>query len=1005
MRKAILLYAFMSASSALADDFVHFESSHVHPIAISESGDRVYAVNTPEGRLSAFDVGAAGDLSFAKGTFTGLEPVSVALHPEAPQAWVVNQVSDTVSVVELSGMRVVDTLRVGDQPTDLVFAGGRAFISLSGKDDQVVVYDAATRELIGVIEIFGNSPRAFAASSDGSRVYLVVLESGNRTSVVRAADVAAMGGPPAPNPPMNPSLSPPPATTLIVKFDAHTEAWRDETGEDWSSVVPWSVPDYDLFVIDAAATVPSVIDRITDVGTILFDVLAHPVSGHLFIPNTEARNHIRFAPNLQGRLVETRISEVDVIARSVAHHDLNGHIDHSIPGGSDTERSQSIAQPGNGVFSGDGSRCFVTSFGTAKVGVLDGVTMEIVDRIAVGGGPSGVALNESADRLYVVNRFDNTISIVDTSQGLEVDVIGIAGPSAFDPSPDHVRDGRRFLYDAVLSSAHGDNSCATCHVFGNIDQIGWDLGDPTGSFESYFALPWIPPLLSSTMPPRTIGFHPMKGVMVTQTLRGLTGQEPLHWRGDRQNFQQFNGAFIELFGRASELLGSEMDLFTDFIHTVRLPPNPNRGVDGALPAELATTQVDDTDSPIFGNPLSGEALFTESCSQCHAFPDGSIHHLQGTNVGQDMKVPHLRNLYEKVDFRGRPGEDYKSGFGIFHFGAFGITQFLEVFFQEMAEPARIRDIESFVLAFDSGTPPCVGHQIGIPAEDAFDANREGEITQLLSTVTTSSCDVIVTGTVASEERGYLYDSSAGGFVPDSVAYPSVSDFGLRSLLEPGDVITYTGVPVGTGHRSVLDRDRDGSLNADEVIGESDPADPAMSPSACDGALPRQIGTVTLRVKNNANPSGDERIFARGRFRIPRTLLDSVDPIADGVLFRMKDACGSIIFERALSESARWRADSSGAAWIYDDEDGLASGGLRRVKVRRRGNDPGLVDFRLVGYGADYRIPPHYLPISVDLVLGDESEALWKCGSVALDTNACAYSRSGDTLRCRRNADP
>ena len=40
------------AADHLPEHFVHFESSHVHPLALSDSGDRLYAVNTPEARLS-----------------------------------------------------------------------------------------------------------------------------------------------------------------------------------------------------------------------------------------------------------------------------------------------------------------------------------------------------------------------------------------------------------------------------------------------------------------------------------------------------------------------------------------------------------------------------------------------------------------------------------------------------------------------------------------------------------------------------------------------------------------------------------------------------------------------------------------------------------------------------------------------------------------------------------------------------------------------------------------
>ena len=42
--------------------------------------------------------------------------------------------------------------------------------------------------------------------------------------------------------------------------------------------------------------------------------------------------------------------------------------------------------------------------------------------------------------------------------------------------------------------------------------------------------------------------------MTTQTLRGLQDMEPFHWRGDRQNFQHFNGAFVSLMGRGQPAL-------------------------------------------------------------------------------------------------------------------------------------------------------------------------------------------------------------------------------------------------------------------------------------------------------------------------------------------------------------------------------------------------------------------------------------------------------------------
>ena len=55
--------------------------------------------------------------------------------------------------------------------------------------------------------------------------------------------------------------------------------------------------------------------------------------------------------------------------------------------------------------------------------------------------------------------------------------------------------------------------------------------------------------------------------MTTQTLRGLNGLDPLHWRGDRTNFTHFNGAFDSLLG-GSALSAADMDAYRDFINTL-----------------------------------------------------------------------------------------------------------------------------------------------------------------------------------------------------------------------------------------------------------------------------------------------------------------------------------------------------------------------------------------------------------------------------------------------------
>ena len=107
-RCVVLLVAVLLAvlpGMALAQvSFVEFESGHVRPIALSPDGSQVFAVNTPDNTLEIFDVGAGG-LTFAASVSVGMEPVAVAARNNN-EVWVVNHLSDSVSVVDLERLTV-----------------------------------------------------------------------------------------------------------------------------------------------------------------------------------------------------------------------------------------------------------------------------------------------------------------------------------------------------------------------------------------------------------------------------------------------------------------------------------------------------------------------------------------------------------------------------------------------------------------------------------------------------------------------------------------------------------------------------------------------------------------------------------------------------------------------------------------------------------------------------------------------------------------------------------
>ncbi|MEM7356151.1 MAG: hypothetical protein AAF657_35375, partial [Acidobacteriota bacterium] len=636
-----------------------FESGQVRPLTLSPDGRHLYAVNTPDNRLEVFKVrnaqGSSGPLKHVGSVQVGLEPVAVAARSDT-EVWVVNHLSDSISIVDVQQprhARVRRTLLVGDEPRDVVFAGSggdRAFITTAHRgqnspiDPQLTtpgvgradvwVFDAGSAQdtPLSIVTLFADTPRALAASPDGGTVYAAAFHSGNRTMALEAGYVTP-GGPAAPDgfglpaPTTNFQGTPQPETGLIVKYDG--SHWRDHaTGRIWDHLVQFNLPDLDVFAIDANADppvqVPGPAGAFPGVGTVLFNMAVNPANGKVYVSNTEAINEVRFEgpgtfadTTVRGHIHESRITVIDPassapsVGSDVTPRHLNKHIDYdnccaALP---NSENDRSLAQPVDMAVSADGTTLYVAAFGSAKIGVFSTAALEddsfVPDAAShielSGGGPSGLVLDEARDRLYVLTRFDNTVSVIDTISRSEV-----ARRPLYNPEPEHVVAGRRFLYDARLTSSNGESSCASCHVFGDLDSLGWDLGNPDAEV---IANPG--PLIEPLTPfPGAENFQPMKGPMTTQSLRGMANHGPMHWRGDRngnnevpasaqpdtgifderQAFSEFNPAFEGLLGGPQQLTAAEMEAFTDFVLELTYPPNPIRALDNSLTPSQARGQ-------------------------------------------------------------------------------------------------------------------------------------------------------------------------------------------------------------------------------------------------------------------------------------------------------------------------------------------------------------------------------------------------------------------------------
>jgi DNA-binding beta-propeller fold protein YncE len=886
----------LAGSSAQAQpSSLLFEAGPVRPVTLSPDGTRLFVANIPDSRLEIFDVDPAGALSFHASVMVGLEPVAVAARSNT-EVWVVNHLSDSVSIVDVGGAVpfVTRTLLVGDEPRDIVFAGtggNRAFITTAhrgqhrshasiaavpgagdpqlstegiGRAD-VWVFDATTLGSalggtpIEILSFFADTPRALA--TDGTTVYVAAFHSGNQTTVIHETTVCngfdtstgcmvdgsmAPGGVPGPDD--TSGGSPAPETGLIVKFDG--AAWRDVAGRDWSPFVRFSLPDTDVFALDANTLAAGA--SFAHVGTILFNMVVNPVSGKLYVTNTESPNQVRFegpgthgGTTVQGHLAETRISVLDPVGASVDVQHLNSHIDYdllqaNVPAGT---KDHSLSTPLQVVVSADGSTAYVAAFGSGKIGVFDTAdledpnfetnfdpTVESAGYITTGNGPAGLALNEAADRLYVLTRWNNALVSVNlTTKAIVQDL------SLHNPEPESVVDGRPFLYDATTTSENGEASCASCHVFGDVDSLAWNLGNPDGS-------------VGTNNQSAVIGtptpFHPMKGPMATQTLRGLSNHGAMHWRGDRMDgffgtddcddvtgsacdeelsFNNFITAFVDLLGRNGVISGADMQRFTDFGLQLMLPPNPIRALDNIL------------DAVEFNGALNYLANGSDqgllSCIACHAIdPAQGFFGAQGQesfdSEPQNFKIPQLRNAYQKVGMFGLStsggvnlGPQVR-GFGFNHDGSFDTLRSFLAQSNFTLTPAQEQNLEAFIFAFTTDLAPIVGQQTTIDPGSYTDTDVNARITLLdarAGTAFTSlvlggavtECDLIAKTVEGGVAKGYLR-TGTGLYFPDDGG-GAISEAALRAKADPagaGQTITYTCAPPGSGARMGVDRDED-----------------------------------------------------------------------------------------------------------------------------------------------------------------------------------------------------
>lgn len=504
--------------------FQLFESPQVNPIVLDAAGARLYVANTTANTVTVFDTAFFYPIATVE---VGLDPVSLAIRPNANELWVSNHVSDSVSIIDIAPgspteNRVVDTVQaldadgatLFDEPVGIAFTttGAKAYVALSSRN-QIAVIDAATRAITNRLNIRAQEPRAIAVRNN--LLFVAAFESHNRTETgicVTENDNNSQ-------------------CTLGIADLVTFATDPNIPGEQKNIVVDTSNPDRDLFVFrtDTDAEVAAV----SGIGTLEYGI-AVSSAGRAFITQTDARNDVNgiVAPagsrqdvngdgSVNLRDLGNRMFTNEIAATTCTTSGCGSVTITDLEGASPTQAT-ALATPYAAAVSGDDTTLVVTSMGSSRVFTVNASTMAILSRLdlgSAGGGnfgqqmPRGVALQSTGtgapQRAYVLNSFENTVSVIDVSNPSSIFEQAKFSAGA-DPTPAAVRRGR-VAFHSGFASSNGTFSCGSCHPDANTDQLMWRIG----------AECFVGGCVPGEDEPRS-----------TMPIRGLKNTLPLHWAGN-----------------------------------------------------------------------------------------------------------------------------------------------------------------------------------------------------------------------------------------------------------------------------------------------------------------------------------------------------------------------------------------------------------------------------------------------------------------------------------------
>jgi YVTN family beta-propeller protein len=543
-----------------------------------------------------------------------LSPIEMALSPDGRLLYVVCQGSDELRVVDIQSGKVVSAVPVGHVPSGIALSrDGRQIYVTNAWSDTVSVIDAATLKVVRTLAT-GFEPTGIVSDQSGETLY-VANRLSNDISVIDVNTgqeikrlLAGRG-----------------ASYLALSADGK---WIYGTHIYPNAGAFRTQPNSEITVIDAARR--AVVDR----------KQLHNVAGVFHV-----------ALSADGKLgVAAQLRPKNLIPLAHVEHgwafgdsltlfgdDVAGTVQVPID-----ELDRYYALPWAVAITPDKSKIFVTTAGSENVTVIDvrqllrfttnsahtrqssanslvndlsAAANYVTARIPVGRNPRGALLSQDGKRLYVANRLDDNISVIDTSSEKVVSTIDLGGPKTISA----VRHGEQLFFTADYAF-QGQFGCANCHLDATIDGLQWDL-EPDG-----------------------FG----KDIVDNRSLEDLAGTEPFKWNGGNPDMPTECGPRTEkFFYRSQSFTAQELTDIVKFVYSLPYRPNRYRLPNGELtPAQERGKAIFERTKYKNGNPIPEKS----QCAYCHSGPKYTNQQQVDVGTGKStdrspvIDVPQLPNV-------------------------------------------------------------------------------------------------------------------------------------------------------------------------------------------------------------------------------------------------------------------------------------------------------------------------------------------------------------------------